>query len=282
MEKTVLVRFVFSLILFEILVGRCDRVKDDSVDSDPSIAILYPADGALVEPDRLMVAFHVSAFTIARLGSSLTGVRLLMNGNSVMESGIVLHGNDGTAQYHIEMHDLTPAVYELRAQLVLREGEPTPPHRDAVSVIEVLGHAAPEAEEGAAPAGASARSIPYFVACPPLPAPRCAPADSANGTCPAAAAASCAGCSGHGVCSAGGCRCRPDWFGPDCAHSAFTSAEYLPHPAPWAAAAGCQASQRWFAAALRLQVPPPPAAAAAAAAAALVKAAAPPASVREH
>jgi hypothetical protein len=245
-SRTWVSRFFSCCILYHVVKRPTlgSAMDMDNSDSDPSIAILYPPDGALVEPDRLMVAFHVSAFTISRLGPSLVGVRLLMNGNSVMESGIVLHGNDGTAQYHIDMHDLTPAIYELRAQLVLRDGDPAEPQRDAVSVIEVLARAPSGENEDDPPANSTLRTLPYFIACPS----QCDDAHPFASTCPAA------GCSGHGECSADGCRCNPDWFGPDCAHSAFTTAEYLPHPPPWAAAGGCRAAQRWFAAALRLQV----------------------------
>ena len=81
----------------------------------PDIAILHPPDGFLVEPaHHLAVVFHVSVFAIERLGSSLLGVRLDINDNSVMESGLLIHGNDGTAQYHVSI----PGFKNLGSNLV--------------------------------------------------------------------------------------------------------------------------------------------------------------------
>jgi hypothetical protein len=215
-----------------------DESSDENT-ADPDIVILHPPDGALVEPERLIVAFHVSAFAIVRLGPSLVGVRLLINGYIGMESGLVIHGNDGTAQYHVEMQDLAPAVYELRAQLVLREEAPSPGNQlqlaDAVAVIEVLAKSAAEDEERAQASRTAPDLLPSFLDCQsPPPPPRCTtPAHPANDTtCAASSAAAaappCGGCSGHGKCApadaAGGCRCRPDWFGPTCEHSTFTAA----------------------------------------------------------
>jgi hypothetical protein len=47
------------------------------------------------------------------------GVRLELNGATVLEEPLLVHGNDGSAQYHVAMPGLTPGVFELRASLQL-------------------------------------------------------------------------------------------------------------------------------------------------------------------
>ena len=47
------------------------------------------------------------------------GVRLELNGATVLEEPLLVHGNDGSAQYHVAMPGLTQGVYDLRASLQL-------------------------------------------------------------------------------------------------------------------------------------------------------------------
>jgi len=47
------------------------------------------------------------------------GVRLELNGATVLEEALLVHGNDGSAQYHVAMPGLTQGVYDLRASLQL-------------------------------------------------------------------------------------------------------------------------------------------------------------------
>ena len=53
------------------------------------------------------------------MGVLVQGVRLELNGATVLEEPLLVHGNDGSAQYHVAMPGLVPGVYELRASLML-------------------------------------------------------------------------------------------------------------------------------------------------------------------
>ena len=44
---------------------------------------------------------------------------LALNGAQIMEQPLLVHGNDGSAQYHVALPGLAPGIYELKASLRL-------------------------------------------------------------------------------------------------------------------------------------------------------------------
>ena len=82
--------------------------------------MLHPPDGFLVEDAaKLVVAFYVSSFCVARLGHELKGVRLEVNGAVIIEQDLLVHSNDGSAQYHAALPGLRAGVYHVNASLSL-------------------------------------------------------------------------------------------------------------------------------------------------------------------
>jgi hypothetical protein len=82
----------------------------------PDVVILHPPSGfELSESDTLVVAAYISAFCVEKLGTELLGIQLFINGMLAVQHALQVHGNDGDAQYHIFVPNLTPGKYELKA-----------------------------------------------------------------------------------------------------------------------------------------------------------------------
>ncbi|KAJ1476935.1 hypothetical protein T484DRAFT_1907080, partial [Baffinella frigidus] len=102
----------------------------------------------------VVAAFYVSSFCVQRLGAELLGVRLAINGRMVVEQPLLIHGNDGSAQYHVSIPGLPSGVFELRASLSLDAASSTTVD-DAVSSIEVLAPHTDDDDEQRPPASPS-------------------------------------------------------------------------------------------------------------------------------
>ncbi|EKX51971.1 hypothetical protein GUITHDRAFT_134283 [Guillardia theta CCMP2712] len=195
----------------------------------PDIVILHPANDSLVECP-MMIAFYVSSFCVQRLGSRLTGVYLYLNQEKILESDLLVHGNDGSAQYHAVKHaccggwrgrltgelqevpQLRAGVYEVHASLRMRQGSEHLSARSAVTTFEVL---APLQEEEAGGREGGEEEGEQEEAEEELEGRmfrRCAAREDV--------------CREEKIKAS--CNCTGDWFGDDCNYNFMVNSSYFP------------------------------------------------------
>ena len=250
----------------------------------PDVAILHPPDGANIphSDEGFVLAAYISSFCVSRLGSSLKGMRLVVNGMVAAEQPLMVHGNDGSAQYHISMAGMPVGDYHIEATAIVDvegdgEGEVEVEVEGAMVDVRVVageettrkgeGEGEGERREGQLFScwGRTENELPggRFAGCKGLQGLVLDEADGSSFggevcdvSCDSDGANCCSRCSGHGRClRGGGCLCTGDWFGDGCALNAMSSSNYTPPASIRIDSKGssdgidaCSSTRRWLAA----------------------------------
>eukprot|EP00961_Rhodomonas_salina_P060380 810568-Rhodomonas_salina.4 len=202
--------------------GKDGRHYGRLAEDGPDIVMLHPPDGFIMDQgEKLVVAFYVSSFCIQRMGNTLKGVRLSINGAQALEEGLMIHGNDGSAQYHVDMPELAAGLYSLKATLWVDDSHASETFGEASAVVEVLVPEAGEPDGGGKEEEEKRRGgISHLARCKRRRMSRdqscssdgqCARGEEEYGSEGLGEDGS--ACSGHGRSEDGVCWCEPDWFG---------------------------------------------------------------------
>jgi hypothetical protein len=209
----------------------------------PDVVILHPPSGfELSESATLVVAAYISSFCVEKLGADLLGLHLFINGILAVQHPLQVHGNDGDAQYHIFVPNLTPGKYELKA-VPWAPGNAVDHAIVTITVVSSEEFAANQHRRAQEQTRYTTRCwgrtddewTGQFTKCQAFPTNETSSDEWCNISCAQAQhlgsdMISCShACSGHGVhLPDNHCLCYGDWFGEKCEFNVYSTTAFVP------------------------------------------------------